>query len=401
MQSGRNGANTYYVTKGTQIVRPSKNNSNFGPEASRTPAQQIRRIMWANIVNLYKVSGFWMPRAFENVKDGQTDYNIFMGLNMDKTLVALTKQEAEVGACVVEDVRVSLGSLPAISHIKSNETIATSIRVGGDVSTESTVAEFSAALIKNNPQVYEGMQLSFLYYLQSLDVDNTPRVQCFAYEMTLDTTDDSRQFKDLFPDSLVGIASGNIVALLSGVQGACCFIWSETTKRGKIRVSSQSLVSNNDYLITIYGSNTQYQKAMESYGVGVGVFLQSGYYTRAGGRPVIEVLLETYLMVPYEYKVGEVGPTYNEIIGTGAMQGLGSSRELPVGRYNVELEFILPAPSVETKKMVVTGTVQAGEIQKFVQLSDFDEDHSFNGLHLSRATFKVGTVEYIGFWTRD
>lgn len=398
MQSGRNGASTYYISNGSQIVRPSRNNSNYGPEASRSPAQQLRRIMWANLVNIYKVSGFWMPKAFENAKGGQSDYNIFMQLNMDSSRVALTKQEAALGACVIEDVKISLGNIPSISHLKSGDYIVTSVRLGTDPDAFSTVAAFSKALIENNPQVYEGMQLSFIYYLQTLDAQNTPRIQCFAYEVTLDTTDTERFVVDLLPSELILAQDGALAVSLKAMQGACCFIWSDTTSRGKIRVSSQSLVSNNDYLIEAYGSTLQYQKAMESYGVDVGVFLQSGYYKRSGGKPVIEVLIESYLLIPNEFKVGALGPTYDELYESEARQGLGVAEDVPVGTYDVTLEFIQTTPSIQPYAITVTGTVVAGDVRKFVQIDTIPNVPALRGLQLGRASFMAGVAEYFGWW---
>lgn len=398
MQSGRNGASTYYISNGSQIVRPSRNNSNYGAEASRSPAQQLRRIMWANLVNIYKVSSFWMPRAFENAKGGQSDYNIFMQLNMDSSRVALTKREAALGACVIEDVKISLGNIPSISHLKSGGYIVTSISIGTDPDAFTTVANFSKALIENNPQVYEGMQLSFIYYLQTLDSQNTPRIQCFAYEVTLDTTDTERLIVDLLPAQMIEPQNGSIAVNLESMQGACCFIWSDSTNRGKIRVSSQSLVSNNDYLIEAYGSTVQYQKAMESYGVDVGVFLQSGYYKRSGGQPVIEVLIETYLLIPNEYKVGTLGPTYDVLYESEASQGLGLAEDVPMGEYEITLEFIQTTPSIQPYAITVTGTVQAGEVRKFVRIASIPNVPALRGLQLGRATFTAGVAQYTGWW---
>lgn len=398
MQSGRNGASTYYISNGTQIVRPSRNNSNYGPEASRSPAQQLRRIMWANLVNIYKVSSFWMPRAFENAKGGQSDYNIFMQLNMDSSRIALTKQEAALGACVIEDVKISLGNIPSISHLKSDGYIVTSISIGTDPDAFTTVANFSKALIENNPQVYEGMQLSFIYYLQTLDAQNTPRIQCFAYEVTLDTKDTERLVVDLLPSQMIEPQSGSLAVNLESMQGACCFIWSDTTSRGKIRVSSQSLVSKNDYLIEAYGSTVQYQKAMESYGVDVGVFLQSGYYKRSGGQPVIEVLIERYLMVPYEYNVGTLGPTYDEMYEAETRQGLGLAEAIPAGEYEATLEFIQTTPSIQPYAIQVTGTVADDGTRKFLQFNTIPNVPALRGLQLGRATFTAGVAQYTGWW---
>lgn len=216
--------------------------------------------------------------------------------------------------------------------------------------------------------------------------------------MTLDTEDTSRTIGDIFPTSLITIHDGGISIGTGNIEGACCFIWSETTKRGKIKVSSQSLIPVNDYLITAYSSDVQYEKAMESYGVDVGVFLQKGYYSRSGGRPVIEVMIETYIMIPNEYKIATLGPTYDDLHDFEGSQGLGLAADVPVGEYDVLLTFLKTAPSVQEMYLPVVGRIKSGSSMKYMEIDVIPTDPTLEGLQLARASFQVGTAEYTGWW---
>ena len=183
LQSGRNGANTYYVTKGTQIVRPSRNNSNYGEGASRTPAQQARRIVWSNPVNFFKISAFWMKKAFEYKEANQTDYNKFMSLNIGRSICAFTKSEAQSAACIAEDFFVSQGSIPSVAHTKGEDVIFSSITLSPDLSLSQPVAEIVADILDKNPGLDSSYQISLIVYQQSTTIEGVPNLHCYAYEL--------------------------------------------------------------------------------------------------------------------------------------------------------------------------------------------------------------------------
>lgn len=269
---GRVGQTTYYVSGQQQIARQALNNSNYGETARRSEAQQNRRVLWANLVNFYKVSAGWMPKSFETKKANQSDYNKFMQVNIATARVALTKGEAAAGACVVDEYLVSQGSLPSIEIVTLSNQWRTNLALGtltiGDTTTN---AELTAALVANNANVRAGMQLSYVSYQQSVDPLGTPRAICRCYEITLSRTDTSL-VRDHLPDFCSQTVSGNLGTGTNVSVGGFAYILSEL-QGGALRVSTQQLVVNNGVLIDQYTSAIQVASAVSSYGVDKEVIL--------------------------------------------------------------------------------------------------------------------------------
>lgn len=272
LMKGRVGQTTYYISKGQQVARQSRNDSNYGEAARRTLGQQERRVMWSNLVEFYKVSARWMPKAFETKGVGQTDYNKFMAINVPSARIPLTKSQAEAGACVVDGFVVSQGSLPSIEITQLTNAWKTNLLIGSlTIGAATTVGEISLALINNNANCREGMQLSFASYQQTVDPLGTPRVNCRLYEFTLSTTDTSL-VRDHIPalgltsvDSAIGTSSEVPV-------GGFAWILSEL-QNGTLKVSTQLLTVNNSTLIAQYIGEQQLTAAIESYGLDTEVVL--------------------------------------------------------------------------------------------------------------------------------
>lgn len=269
---GRIGDTTYYVSLDRQIARQALNSSNYGESARRTEAQQSRRVKWSNLVNFYKLSKRWMPKAFESKKKGQSDYNRFMSINLPYTSVALTRDEALQGACVVEPFIVSQGSLASIEGAFQNNTYVTNLALGFDIDADvTTVSEFTRGLIANNIFVEEGMQLSFVSYQQFTNSAGVPQCTCAFYEVTLDLNNNEPVNKYL-PYFCCNTEATDSVCAIDISTGCFAYILSDQ-RGGKIRVSSQTLINNNRSMISLYSSASQRQKSIDSYGVDTEVVL--------------------------------------------------------------------------------------------------------------------------------
>lgn len=272
MRRGRVGETTYYISGGQQIARQALNGSNFGESARRSSAQQERRVLWANLVNFYKASKNWMPKAFETKKRNQSDYNKFMQLNINSTKVALTKSEAEAGACVADAFLVSQGSLPSIAVRGMGVSWLTNIATGSlSIDAETTVGQFSTAILNANANIREGMQLSFVSYQQSVDTMGTPRLISRCYEVTFDTTS-SELLYNSFPDFCATTSQGFLGTSENISIGGFAYILSELTGN-KLAVSTQQLITWNVDLLNRYTSDVQRKAAIESYGVDQEVIL--------------------------------------------------------------------------------------------------------------------------------
>lgn len=293
MMKGRVGQTTYYISKGQQVARQSRNDSNYGDTARRTELQQNRRVLWANLVNFYKISARWMPKAFESKKPGQTDYNKFMAVNVPTSGIALTKSESEAGGCVVDGYLVSQGSLPSVEISQTTTAWKTNIGVGDlQIGASTTIGELTTAMVNNNANIREGMQISFVSYQQSIDPLGTPRAICRCYELTL-IANSSLLVRDYLPEfcstSVEGylgtndeISTGGFAYILSELQG------------GTLRVSTQLLQTNNPAIIAQYSSPAQVRLAAQSYGIDQEVILNPSATVAqtAEGTPVFVITAE-------------------------------------------------------------------------------------------------------------
>lgn len=272
VRKGRVGDATYYVSKGQQVVRQARNDSNYGETARRSEAQQERRIMWANLVNFYKVSADWMPAAFETKSRAQTDYNKFMSVNMVGARIALTKAQAAAGACIVDGYLVTQGSLPSVDITRTADAWYTNIGLGDlQITADTTNAELTAALIANNANIQEGMQISFVSYQQSWDAMDIPRVICRLYEITL-SLNNSSKVRNYLPDFCSTSVNGMLGTSNNISKGGFAYIVSDK-RAGRVRVSTQYLQVYNSEAIVLFTSEMQRRQAIVSYGLDTEVIL--------------------------------------------------------------------------------------------------------------------------------
>lgn len=282
---GKVGAVTYYVSEGRQIARQALNNSNYGKSASRTEAQQNQRIKWANLVNFYKVCQKWMPKAFEGKKSGQSDYNRLMQVNMPYTDIYLTKTLATVGACIAEDYIISQGTLPSVEVVQVTDYWRSNLYVGGlSIDNETTVAEFTSALVENNVNIEAGMQISFVSLMQTIDNIGVPRLVCTFYEVTL-KADSEELLRDYLPELCTIVHDGCLSTSSDLGTGAFAYVVSDL-RRGALKVSTQQLITKNSDLITRFSSDKARVAAIESYGLDPDVILSPLTENEQGATPV-------------------------------------------------------------------------------------------------------------------
>lgn len=245
LRKGRIGETTYYASKGRQIARQALNNSNYGESARRSLAQQRRRVKWANLVNFYKLCAGWMPKAFESKKPGQTDYNKFMQLNVNAQRVALTRDQAINGGCVVDAFAITQGTLNSVTaELDANKVMSNIVcSISGSAWGSLTVGSLSEELVSKNPFIKNGMQLSVVIVEQAIDGNDIPRASVNFYEMVLDISSDELVSK-YFP-SLVTADGGEskLIVQLNQTSNAAAFILSELTDTG-LKVSSEVLAGS-------------------------------------------------------------------------------------------------------------------------------------------------------------
>lgn len=327
---GKVGNTTYYVEGGRQLARVSQNSSNYGETASRSESQQFQRGKWGNLVNFYKVSKGWMRKAYETKKRTQSDYNRFMQLNTPTAKIYLTKNMYANGGCVVDAFRISEGSLRPIQVSSVGNVYATDLRLPEfDIDEDTTVQSFSELIIRNNSQLREGMQISFISYQQEVGASGVPSLICTAYELTLDESNRDL-VRSYLPEFCSQVVDGCFGTSANISTGAFAYVLSET-RNGATKVSTQTLITKNDGLINQFSTQQAIADSIASYGVDEDIFLTSGSKpTDATPQPVyLESLNFDDDEIEQVYKFGGVGPD------VGAIWGKSGSKVLKVsGSFN-------------------------------------------------------------------
>lgn len=276
---GRAGSFSFYSSKGRQVARVAQNSSNYGESARRSEAQQKRRVKWANLVNFYKLMGGTLHGAYETKRTNETDYNAFMRKNIPTGTVALTKEQAALGCCACQSFRISEGSILSSGLKYENNggdmMYTTRIVLGDQISfTELPISTFSSAVIANNSDLEEGMQISIIT-INTEDTADGPRSTMGRYELTL-STEDSRMLSAVFPFTMVKTDDNNRLAFLDFNEDNFWAVIISDSTSGSLRVSSESLVPGDTSVAATYSTEEAVAKAMESYGVDAARFLDSG-----------------------------------------------------------------------------------------------------------------------------
>lgn len=269
---GRVGNTTYYVANGQQIARQSRNDSNYGVDASRSRAQQMRRVRWSNLVNIYKACRTWMPKAFESKSRTQSDYNKFMSLNINSSSVCLTKDQATQGCSVMASYLVSQGSLPPIAYTGSGtqgSQIVTDIAVGSLSLTEAKVQDVTNAIMQNNPQFFNLDNIAVILFKTSEPKTGMPYTSTKYLELTIDKDNDDTWASHPL-NSYLEVANGKLcvkASLFSTTEFQCIAMIHTRKVAGTLMTSTQRVYPNITDYWDEYSTQDQEERAIDSYGV--------------------------------------------------------------------------------------------------------------------------------------
>ena len=230
--------NWVYARLNGQTVAKEKADKKATP--TRSNAQMLTRMQWANLVNLYGAFKGNLHPSFENKPITRSDYNMLISANVNANPVYLTQ-------------------------FGNNNTPESSIAVGSlTLGNSTTLKAFSDAIIQNNSGWMSGDQLSVFVAHQLMDANTgVPRVEINAVEVTLDSAGDTTMLSDIVEASFFSVVDG-CLALSGPVNGGVAFVHSRYVN-GKTSVSTQFFVVNNSYLAQ-YQTSGAYQNAVASYG---------------------------------------------------------------------------------------------------------------------------------------
>ena len=267
--SGSAGNLSFSRTGGQTVIR-ERVTSIRNP---RSEGQMRTRTKFTNIVSMYRGIRPLLNYGFESKPKTLSDYNMFVKLNMQRTPIYLTKQAVAGGACVATAYQISQGSLPAIVVTGTGQSGVTDIRLGSlDITSNTTVAQFSTKVVENNADYRYGDQISFFLVKQMVNAETgIPYCQFSAAKVILDAANEDK-LADVTGSSH-GFASVDGKLGHSGNDGDCAYAWVHTRKSdGKTLVSSQSLVSANTKEAE-YKGDAAYNLSKSSYGSSIESFL--------------------------------------------------------------------------------------------------------------------------------
>lgn len=161
--------------------------------AQRTEKQAATRLLFSNMSAIYGQLKPVLANPFEGIGK-MTAYNAFVQANCKLCKVYITKDIRLNGGCVLAPYLISRGKLPSILYTRNRSDImVTDINLGGLVIDDNTtVADFTAAVISNNEDWEEGDQLAFFYGVKTYDaVTGVPRAKVNGCKVVLDLTDDT------------------------------------------------------------------------------------------------------------------------------------------------------------------------------------------------------------------
>lgn len=276
LYKGGAGGYTFYVREGEQVLRQRKNNSNYGESASRTLAQMYRRIRWGNLVNTFKAMKSWQAKAYDSKTSGQTDYNIFVSLNINTATVGSTKGMNQAGAAVWQAFQVSRGSLPPIANGLSsgNSQFITDVKLSITITGSTTIGQLAADIIANNPQFVAGDNLALITFRNWTPAGGRfPYAASVYQEITLDAANTNPLTSIPVVGSRIVKTSGNVLGISTTTSEASDsahevgFVAIHARQSAStLQVSSQSIVMLDEQFINQYSGSEWDLFCIESYG---------------------------------------------------------------------------------------------------------------------------------------
>ena len=164
--NGSAGNLTFKHTGGQTIVSEKVTQTND----PKTELQVKHSMKWTNVIRNYQVLRPYMKLAFGGFQHSRSDYNKFVSANLALTPVYLTKSEVNAGACVMAPYKITNGKLNSIVITGHGSQAVTDIALGSlTINDETTVADFSNAVVQNNKDFEYGDQITYFLLTQHIN----------------------------------------------------------------------------------------------------------------------------------------------------------------------------------------------------------------------------------------
>lgn len=237
-------------------------------QAKQTPKLMYTRMRWVNLVALWKAinTTSWHP-SFRKDNSRQSDFNMFMKVNMAGARTFITRGIAAANGAVVAPVTLTSPSTLAsiVTEFGENNIPESSLAVGSlALGNSTTLKVFSQAIIDNNADWQPGDQLTVIKVSQSV-INGIPVASAHEEHVILDNSAaaESKMLNEQVDPAFFSIANGYL-ALSGPVNGGVAFVQSRLVN-GETICSGQSLVVSNTSLQT-YQGEVAFRAAVDSYG---------------------------------------------------------------------------------------------------------------------------------------
>ena len=286
--SGNVGNLTYAQTKHGTIVYQRKKKAKV---PRRSEKQMLVRMQWANLGAVYRQYHKTLKKSYEDVVGTNlSGFNAFIQANMGVVEVYVPKQVRLNGGSVLAPYQISRGTLDSIYYSKNTDNVlVTDLALGNLViDEETTVAEFSAAVMTNNSFWEKGDQITFFYGQQTIDsVSGVPRAKINGTKVKLDLTDETALW-DVVGDLGFKTVDGKLGMAIAISEGSAAWIHSrEDEEGGSLNISTQYMFVDSSVLATYQGDEA-FQTSANSYGGinSAAVYLQPDEKTNRGSAGI-------------------------------------------------------------------------------------------------------------------
>ena len=254
--------------KGTVVAKTPKKAST----PRRSERQMYTRCQLGNVAANFRLFEGRLALGFEDKSAGQSEFNLYIQCNYGgSNAVFITKHERLNGACVLAPYQFTRGTLKSVGYaLNADGQLVTNIRVGTlQIGAQTTVAEFTQAVLQNNTGYQEGDQLTFFYGEQEEDpMTGVPRAVLDSWKVVLDSDDETLLYSVVTSLGFMSVQSGStqVLGMTEELQNAgAAWVHSRDDGNGNLKVGTQRLVVVSDILAS-YQTTAAWKASADSYG---------------------------------------------------------------------------------------------------------------------------------------
>jgi hypothetical protein len=278
--------------KGTVVAKTPKRAST----PRRSEKQMYTRCQLGNVAANFRLFEGRLALGFEDKSAGQSEFNLYIQCNYGgSNAVFITKYERLNGACVLAPYQFTRGTLKSVGYaLNADGQLVTNIRVGSlQIGAQTTVGQFTQAVLQNNTGYQEGDQITFFYGEQDEDpMTGVPRATLDSWKVVLDSDDVTLLYSVVAELGFKSVQSGTVqvVGMTVELQNAgAAWVHSRDDGNGNLKVGTQRLMVVSDVLPR-YQTTEAWKASADSYG---GVNTKAVYLNPSSSTMLVQQASET------------------------------------------------------------------------------------------------------------